>query len=249
MGPLASSVADVAELMPVLAGPDPGDPDSAAGPPVTASAQTPLRIGWIEFPRTSAEVRRVSERVLPVLTRQGHRVEDLEVPFPDPYEPLVDILAAGEAAATAPADEPWCDPGRIAVARYGRTVSGASVMRAEEARLALRTRLRTVMDRFDLLAMATVPIEPFGAREIGPDWAASPQDLQWLAWTPATYPFNVTGQPALSLPVGRSSAGLPVGLQLVGPCGGDELLLAAASRIEADLGLQMTPPQPETKGG
>lgn len=241
-GPLTRTVADAAAVVAVIAGPHHDDPDSAV-----ASADAPrdpasLRIGWLEFPGTSPEVRKVSERVWPLLTAQGHRVECVEVPFRDPYPALVDILAAGEAASTAPADEERCDPGRLEIVRHGRTVSGASVMRAEEVRMDLRATLRSVMDRHDLLAMATVPVEPFGADEIGPSWAAAPADLQWLAWTPATYPFNLTGQPAVSLPVGLTSAGLPVGLQLVGPFGGDALLLSAAGRIEADLGLLPAPP-------
>jgi len=160
----------------------------------------------------------------------------------------VDILAAAEASGTAPEDEPWCDEGRAAVVRYGRSLSGAAVMRAEEARLALRTRLGLVMDRYDLLAMATVPAEPFAADAIAPSWAANPDDLLWLAWSPATYPFNITGQPALSLPVGVTSRGLPVGLQLVGRVGDDDLVLCAGGLIEAELGLLMEPPGQETKG-
>jgi aspartyl-tRNA(Asn)/glutamyl-tRNA(Gln) amidotransferase subunit A len=247
-GPIARSVADVAELMSALAGPHPADPDSLPGQPVSTREPGALRIGWIEFPRTSAEVRRVSERAWPVLQDQGHRVEQIDVPFDDPYPALVDILAAGEAAGTAPGDEARCDSGRLAIVRYGRTVSGAAVMRAEEVRLALRTRLVAVMGRYDLLAMATVPVEPFGAEAIAPDWAADPADLLWLAWAPATYPFNLTGQPAVSLPVGLTTAGLPVGLQLVGPAGGEDLVLAAAARLEADLQLDLNPAIPGMKG-
>jgi aspartyl-tRNA(Asn)/glutamyl-tRNA(Gln) amidotransferase subunit A len=248
VGPLARSVADVAGLTSVLAGPDLRDPDSVTGPPALTTERSSLRIGWIEFPRTSDEVRRVTEDVVPVLTAQGHRVDRIDVPFRDPYAALVDILAAAEACGTAPEDEQWCDQGRLAVVRHGRSLSGAAVMRAEAARLALRTRLGLAMDRYDLLAMATVPAEPFAADAIAPSWAANPDDLLWLAWSPATYPFNITGQPALSLPVGVTSRGLPVGLQLVGRVGDDDLVLTAASRIEADLGLTMVPPVQETKG-
>jgi len=249
VGPLARSVADAGELASVLAGAHQDDPDSLIGSPAPLRDPVSLRIGWIEFPRTTAEVRKVSEQVLPVLTAQGHQVECIDVPFADPYAALVDVLAAGEAASTAAADEERCDPGRLSLVRYGRTVSGASVMRTEEIRLALRARLHAVMDRYDLLAMATIPIEPFAADAIAPAWAAEPDDLLWLAWTPATYPFNMTGQPALSLPVGLTPTGLPVGLQLVGPFGGDDLLLAAAGRLETDLGLRATPPDYDVKGG
>lgn len=239
LGPLTRNVADAAELAAVIAGPHRGDPDSG----LTALAgldagqrHGSLRIGWIEFPGTSAEVRAVSEQAWPVLAGQGHRLERMEVPFRDPYPALVDILAAAEAAGTAPGDEHLCDPGRLAIVRHGRTVSGAAVMRAEEVRLALRATLASVMDRYDLLAMATVPIEPFEADAIGPAWASDLDDLLWLAWSPASYPFNLTGQPAVSLPVGCTSSGLPVGLQLVGPVGADDLVLAAAERVEAGLG-------------
>jgi aspartyl-tRNA(Asn)/glutamyl-tRNA(Gln) amidotransferase subunit A len=104
-----------------------------------------------------------------------------------------------------------------------------------------------VMDRYDLLAMATVPEEPFAADAIAPPWAANPDDLLWLAWSPATYPFNLTGQPALSIPVGVTSHGLPAGLQLVGRVGEDDLVLWAASRVEAELDLTMVPPDQQSR--
>lgn len=265
VGPLTRSVADAGLLTSVVTGPHHDDPDSSgAGSAGADQHPVSLRIGWIEFPRTTQGIRAVSERARSLLTALGHQVEWLDEPFADPYGALVDLVAAAEAAGTRSADEQWCDPGRLAVVRYGRTVSGAAVMRAEQVRLALRTRLRSLMDRYDLLAMATVPAEPFDVDAIAPAWAANPADLQWLAWTPATYPFNMTGQPALSLPAGRTpagrtpagrdEAGLPVGLQLVGPLGGDDLLLSAASRIEAALGPLPAPPAPpvprndETKG-
>jgi len=242
LGPIARSVADVAELAAVLAGPHRCDPDSGTGSVDIRPERRVLRIGWLDFDGTTPEIRQITERACPLLADRGHRVARIELPFPDPYPALVDILAAAEAAVTDPADEPYCDPGRLAVVRHGRSLTAATLMRAEAVRLALRTRLRAVMECYDLLAMATVGIEPFDAAAIGPAWAADPAGLRWLAWSPASYPFNLTGQPAISLPVGRTAAGLPVGLQLVGPVGGDAPLLSAAGALEADLGGFPAPP-------
>lgn len=244
LGTLTRNVSDAIELATLLAGPHQEDPDSGVGPRQARRASGALRIGWLEFPGTSPEVRGVCEQIWPVFTELGYRFEQLAVPFADPYPALVDIIAAAEAAGTAVEDEALSDPGRATIVRYGRSVSGAAVMRAEAVRLALRSTLHSVMDRYDLLAMATVPIEPFGAEAIGPQWACDPADLRWLAWTPATYPFNLTGQPAVSVPAGLTRSGLPVGLQLVGPVGADGLVLTTARRLEAQLG-SLPVPRPE----
>ncbi|MER7779688.1 amidase family protein [Streptomyces sp. NPDC096191] len=240
-GPIARTVADAALLGKVMAGPHPADPDSGLGSLEAPRTGRVLRIGWIEYGGTSDEVRRVTGKARLALTGRGHLVEDVEVRCTDLYPALVDILAASEAAGARPEDDEWADPGRLAVIRHGRTLRGADVIRAEEVRQGLRTTLRTVMGHYDVLAMATVPVEPFAADAIGPSWAADPRDLKWLAWAPASYPFNMTGQPALSLPAGLTRSGLPVGVQLVGPVGADDLVLRLAGRLESDLGTPVPP--------
>lgn len=242
-GPITACVADAAEILAVIAGAHPADPDSlsaaamghAARTRAEAAAGRALRIAWLELPEMDAALRRACAGVPDALSALGHKVDRIEVPFRDPGPALVDLLAAAEAAATPPEAEESADAGRLAVVRYGRTVSGADVQRAEEVRLALRIRLLEVMDDYDLLSVPTVPIEPFGVEEIGPPWAADPEDLAWIAWTPATYPFNATGQPAVSIPV-RSGGGPPAGVQLVGRLGEDALVLSAAQALERELG-------------
>ncbi|MFF7610208.1 amidase [Streptomyces parvulus] len=243
-GPLTRTVADAALLAQVMAGPHPADPDSALGSLDPPRTHRTLRIGWIEYDHTTAEVRRVTEQARLALTGQGHRVEDTEVRCPHLYPALVDLLAAWEAAGARPADDERADPGRLEVIRHGRTLTAADVIRAEQVRHTLRTTLRRTMDRYDILAMATVPLEPFAAHAVGPPWAADARDLQWLAWAPAAYPFNITGQPALSLPAGLTRAGLPVGVQLVGPVGADDLVLQLAARLESDLAAPAPPGAP-----
>jgi aspartyl-tRNA(Asn)/glutamyl-tRNA(Gln) amidotransferase subunit A len=83
-----------------------------------------------------------------------------------------------------------------------------------------------------VLAMPTVWIEPFAVDAWRPDEATDQSDLGWLAWCRAAYPFNLTGQPAISLPAGFTRTGLPAGLQLVGRRHADTLLLRVAADFE-----------------
>jgi aspartyl-tRNA(Asn)/glutamyl-tRNA(Gln) amidotransferase subunit A len=76
--------------------------------------------------------------------------------------------------------------------------------------------------RYDVLVCPTLPIPAFPTGQDVPDGWSSPD---WTSWTPYTYPFNLTQQPALSVPCGFTAAGLPVGLQVVGPRHSDALVL------------------------
>lgn len=88
------------------------------------------------------------------------------------------------------------------------------------------------MSRFDLLMMPTVPVEPFDRHEIQPQQNGPVSDLSWLAWAPSAYPFNLTGQPAVSVPAGFTENGMPAGLQLVGRSCADHVALAVARDLE-----------------
>lgn len=84
--------------------------------------------------------------------------------------------------------------------------------------------------RYDLLLTPTMPIPAFEAGRDAPvGW---PSDL-WTSWTPYTYPFNMTQQPALSLPCGLTDDDRPIGLQIVGPRHADSIVLRAGAAYEA----------------
>jgi aspartyl-tRNA(Asn)/glutamyl-tRNA(Gln) amidotransferase subunit A len=83
--------------------------------------------------------------------------------------------------------------------------------------------------RWDLLITPTMPIVAFAA---GRELPADHPGQRWMSWTPFTYPFNLTRQPAATVPCGLTKAGLPVGLQIIGPTYGDALVLRAARAFE-----------------
>ncbi len=97
------------------------------------------------------------------------------------------------------------------------------------ARGALGAHMRQFMQRFDLLVTPAVAVPAFDDRPAG-SVPLTPQNM--LGWTPFSYPFNLTQQPACSIPCGLTQAGLPIGLQFVGPMFGDALVLRAARAYE-----------------
>jgi len=226
LGPLTRDVATAALITDVIAGQHPDDPFSADG-----YAERPVpphpRIGWLRWAGPDTEAVSVARAAAGAL---GDVVE-LDVPFPDPYPDLVTILAAFDADQRVEDDE-LSDPHRNRIVAYGRTLRAADLARALAGRARHTQRVDELMAHFDALAMPTVSIEPFSVDAWRPDRPTDPADLDWLAWCHTTYPFNLTGQPAISVPAGFTAAGLPVGLQLVGRRHEDSLVLRVAAEFE-----------------
>ncbi len=235
LGPLARDVSTAALLTEVMAGPHPEDPLSGSPAPAGPPTDQVLRIGWLRWPpaaQSGADPEPIARNAAEALTEAGYRLEEIELPFADPYPHLVTILAAAEAAAQSSEDEESADPARLHVVRHGRTLTAVDLMNAQTERLLLRQRLDRLMADFDLLAMPTAWCEPFDIDAWRPDPASGDDNLGWLAWCRAAYPFNLTGQPAISLPAGFTPAGYPVGLQLVGRRNEDSLVIQVASEFE-----------------
>lgn len=103
-------------------------------------------------------------------------------------------------------------------------------------------------EAFDILLMPTMPLTAFDASGEVPAGGEADAPLPWITWTPYTYPFNLTGQPAMSLPCGLTSDGLPVGLQIVGPWGSDTLVMEISRQVEAAIGFSDLHPLPNLSG-
>jgi aspartyl-tRNA(Asn)/glutamyl-tRNA(Gln) amidotransferase subunit A len=148
------------------------------------------------------------------------------------------VIVASELAAALRSqvafDAARVDPTLVKMVEFGVSRSAMDLVRALEWRRTLARTMLSWFEQYDLLIVPTSPVVAFSADIIGPtsiaDRKTSPYD--WFAWT---WPFNISGQPAISIPV-WSNGHLPVGIQIIGRPGADELVLAYASALEEQLG-------------
>ncbi|MCX7670664.1 MAG: amidase family protein, partial [Anaerolineae bacterium] len=121
------------------------------------------------------------------------------------------------------------DPGLLDAAEKGRAYTAVERMSAETSRATYGARMDRLLNEFDLLMSPTVPIPAF---EAGRDTPGGSAFRSWVEWSSFSFPVNLSQQPACSVPCGLTGAGLPVGLQIIGPRGGDAAVLSAALTIE-----------------
>jgi aspartyl-tRNA(Asn)/glutamyl-tRNA(Gln) amidotransferase subunit A len=240
IGALASEVEDAAELVQVMSGADPADPASRTAPafgprPALAGPGSgPLRVAWAPTLGAAApgpEVLAPCRAALARLSAAGHSVEPVEPPAPDGYPALATILAAAEARTAAPRDDRRLHPVHRELVRWGRSLTAADLASAIESRALLAVAYDRLLDDFDVLVTPTVPVLPFGADAVAPAGFLARGATAWLEWTPNTYTFNLSGQPAVTIPVGQAGAGLPVGLQVAAARGHDRRALRLAAEV------------------
>jgi aspartyl-tRNA(Asn)/glutamyl-tRNA(Gln) amidotransferase subunit A len=243
VGPMARTVADVALLFDVVGSPDFRDPlalDRRA--PVSAELDAVgiggLRVAYspaLGYAKVDAEVAAAVRAAVTALEQAGALVTLADPEFVSPL-PAFDVLWYAGAARIVddiPEDRRHLiDPGLAEIAEEGRRYSAIGYLQALRERSELGIAMGAFHQTYDLLVLPTEPIVAFAAGAEVPDGSAQPR---WTSWTPFTYPFNMSHQPAATVPCGFSAAGLPIGVQVVGPRHADGLVLAACAAIEAAL--------------
>ena len=195
-----------------------------------------LRVAWSPklgyAKHVDLEVAAACEQAVHRLADLGAHVEAVDPGIEDPLEVTCGLWFVGAWTiwnTLSAAQQTLTDPDFAAEARLGASFSALEVQQLNLRRGALGSHLRQFMQRYDLLVTPTVAIPAFDARPPG-QGAMSPEAL--LGWTPFSYPFNLTQQPACTVPCGLTATGLPIGLQFVGPMFGDALVLRAARAYE-----------------
>jgi aspartyl-tRNA(Asn)/glutamyl-tRNA(Gln) amidotransferase subunit A len=241
VGPMTRSVADAALLMNVIALPDARDwhalpwdgRDYRVG---LEDGVRGLRIAYsadLGYAKVEPEVARIAKRAARTFTELGARVEAADPGFESPLEVFTRHWfpgAAGVVRSVSPRRRALMDRGLLQVARQGEKVTAAQYLDAVKSRGVLGERMNRFHEKYDLLVTPTLPLAAFPA---GKEVANLLRERRWTDWTPFTYPFNLTQQPAASIPCGFTRAGLPVGLHIVGPRYADALVLRAARAFES----------------
>jgi aspartyl-tRNA(Asn)/glutamyl-tRNA(Gln) amidotransferase subunit A len=240
VGPLSWSVEDSAIALDVLSGPDPRDWTSGPRPeqPVRATLDvgvTGMRIAFsptLGFASVDPEVAAIVEEAVKAFTDLGARVEVVDPKFADPVEAFHKLWFAGAAASIAALPDErrdQLDPGLLEICELGANESALDYVASTAVRAEVGRIMSEFHDHFDLLVTPTMPIAAFDA---GMEVPRGSQAHRWTSWTPFTYPFNMTQQPAASVPCGFTKSGLPVGLQVVGPKHADARVLTACYAFE-----------------
>ncbi|MGP4001001.1 amidase [Streptomyces sp. 8N706] len=258
VGPMTRDAADAALLMDVITGPDwrdwsqlgpvPGGFRDGLGGGVAG-----LRVAYAPGlgtgrgggapvdPQVADAVRRAVE----LLAGLGAHVEEADPGLTDPVDAFHTLWFSGAARVVqhlGEEDRELLDPGLREVCEQGAAYSALDYLAAVDVRMALGVAMGRFHERYDLLVTPTLPITAF---EAGAEVPKDSHHTRWTGWTPFTYPFNLTQQPAASVPCGLDRDGLPIGVQLVAARHGDALVLRAAHALyEAGVADGIRPPAP-----
>ncbi len=244
VGPMTRNVRDAAAMLNVLARPDHRDP--YALPPESVpgghdylagidDGVRGLRIAYspdLGYAKVDREIAAACAAAALHFADLGAIVDQVGAIFPSPREALLTLWAAGAAlllSAYPKQRHSLCDRGLVVVASEGEGIRAIDYVAADLVRTALGQRMAEFHQRYDLLL---TPMMPVAALPVGQDLNDPATERNWVDWSPFSYPFNMTRQPAATVPCGLTGAGLPIGLQIVGPLYAEDRVLRAARAFE-----------------
>jgi aspartyl-tRNA(Asn)/glutamyl-tRNA(Gln) amidotransferase subunit A len=241
VGPMTRTVTDAALMLNAIAGADVRDRLSwSSGVDYTQGLEdgiAGLRIAYsptLGYVDVDDDVLQAVGEGVKTLASLGAEVVEIDPGVPDPAD-ILDKLWAGAMAGyfygRLEQVGDLIDQGLLATVRRAEGLTAAELAHAQQQRNAYYTGMREFMRDYDLLVTPSMPSTAFTAGLDEPDnWQR--KTIAPLDWTPFTFPFNITGQPAATLPVGFDRQGLPIGLQIVGRWRDDPLVLRASRAFE-----------------
>jgi aspartyl-tRNA(Asn)/glutamyl-tRNA(Gln) amidotransferase subunit A len=245
VGPMTRSVKDAALMMNELAKPDSRDWHSLPYDGVDYVSKLNKGVKGMKFAYSAtlgyvtvdAQVAQLVQEAVKVLRGLGAEVVEIDPGFEDPAAMFRVLWWSGVRAALGglpPEKLALLEPALADVVEQSRSITLEQYQTATMQRGALGAKMRSFMEGYDALLTPTLPITAFEAGKLQP--ADPDHHGKWVNWTPFTYPFNLTQQPAASVPCGFTKAGLPVGLHVVGRMFEDARVLRICAAYEGQVG-------------
>ncbi|MDT7557971.1 MAG: aspartyl-tRNA(Asn)/glutamyl-tRNA(Gln) amidotransferase subunit [Pseudonocardiales bacterium] len=247
LGPMTRTVADAALMMSVLAGPDPRDRHSLPAGDVDwlgsvaegrSDGLSGLRVAFspdLGYLAVDPEVREIAARAAAVFEKDlGCVVEQADPGWENPFDSFWSLVVADTdlAGMRAMVDEHGAEMSPHLVELVRRPWTAAELTTAGMVRKAVTNRMWRFMADYDLFLTPTLAVPPFPVHMQGPE-IIDGRFVPATSWLGFTYPINMTGQPAATVPAGFTSSGLPVGLQIIGRHLADGAVLGASAAFEA----------------
>ena len=242
-GPLTRAVSDSALMLEVMAGPHPLDYTSLEAGPASYLARLHegikgARIAYspdLGHARVDPDVAALVKAAAHRFSELGATVEEVPTTWAAPGPELIRFFWSAHVARLTPHLEKWesqMDPGLVACIKAAKNVSVTDYQLARERKMPYVASIHRWFEDWDFLLTPAVSVAAFPAERLMPDhWPQHNWD--WLGWAEFSYPFNMSWNPAASVPCGFTAEGLPVGLQIVGKRFNDLGVLQAAAAFEA----------------
>ncbi|MEA2744543.1 MAG: aspartyl-tRNA(Asn)/glutamyl-tRNA(Gln) amidotransferase subunit [Acetobacteraceae bacterium] len=243
IGPMTRTVADSAVFLEVMAGPHTLDYTSLEAGPAAYHARLHegikgKRIAYspdLGYARVDPAIAALVRAAALRFSERGANVEEVATPWAAPGPELIRFFWPAHMSRLKPHLEQWesrMDPGLVACIKAAETISVADYQAARETKMAYIADIHRWFENWDFLLTPSVSVAAFPAEQLMPDnWPR--HDWDWLSWAEFSYPFNMSWNPAASVPCGFTPDGLPAGLQIVGRRFDDLGVLQASAAFEA----------------
>ncbi|MDP9236107.1 MAG: amidase [Chloroflexota bacterium] len=242
-GPTTRTVADAALALDVMTGHEPADPFSIADYSGSFLGEVNLgvrglRVAWspdLGYAPVDREVRSACEAAAKRFADLGCTVEEASPGFANPSADLTFFTVAATSDAVwlgelSDAERELLDEPAKQFLEFGKRTTGVDLVKAERRRIAIWESMQRFHEKYDLLLTPVISVTAFPIGK--PPMQVDGTDVAPFGWMPFTQPFNLTGQPAASVPCGFDARGMPIGLQIVGRAYEDALVLRAARAYE-----------------
>ena len=242
-GPVTRTVADSALMLKVMAGPAPRDHYSLEAPPADYPALLSggvkgLRVAYspdLGHARVDPEIAELVKTAVAAFEDLGANIEEVTPAWGPAGPDLIRFFWAAHELAYVKLLDEWedrMDPGLVACIRSAENHSVQTYLEHRQRKLDYVAAIHGWFEKWDLLLTPAVSVAAFPADRLQPEhWPDHPWD--WVSWAEFSYPFNMSHNPAASIPCGFTADGLPVGLQIVGRRLDDLGVLRASAAFEA----------------